>query len=209
MIKKDKALLNATFEIMEELLQTDDVYEILSRCLDIMANLLKCEAAVAWIANRDKERLYPLFHIGPSDIAGISVPISSNTEWRCVSGGDTIVINKADSGKSSEETVFDRPGFRAESIMCLPLKFGQKTFGCFQIINKKDHSGFSDDERLICERMAALAALSIDEMGISLEFEDDKKAVTDSIELRLKKGCHFTERRNKGISLRRGNSSGA
>ena len=105
------------------------------------------------------------------------MPVSNNSEGQCFTGGETICINNASSRKDFEGTVFDKPGFRVESVMCLPIKAGHKVFGCFQIINKKDHSDFSDDERLICERMAAIAALSIDEMGIDLEFEDEKKVI--------------------------------
>lgn len=177
MLNKKTAILNATMAIMEELLQTDDVYEVLSKCLDIIVDTLKCEAAVVWIADSRQERLYPLFHRGPSDITGVSVQNGSGTEGQCVTNGETVLLNNTDEVESFEGSVYDGNGFKANSVMCLPLKVHKKTYGCFQIINKLNADGFDDDERVICERMAALAAMSIDEMGVELEIPEKKNVL--------------------------------
>ncbi|MBP5363496.1 MAG: ATP-binding cassette domain-containing protein [Ruminococcus sp.] len=177
MLNKKSAILNATMEIMEELLQTDDVYEVLSKCLDIIVDLVKCEAAVVWIADGKQERLYPLFHRGPADITGVSVQNGSGTEGQCVTNGETILLNDTDKTDDFEGSVFDGNGFKTNSVMCLPLKVHKKTYGCFQIINKLDTDGFDEDERVICERMAALAAMSIDEMGVELEIPEKKNVL--------------------------------
>ncbi|MCR4645654.1 MAG: ATP-binding cassette domain-containing protein [Oscillospiraceae bacterium] len=177
MAKQNRAILNATMQIMEQLLETDDVYEVLARSLDIIVDLVKCEAAVIWIADGRQERLYPLFHRGPADITGVSVLNGSGSEGKCVTSGETVVINQTESGSDTEATVYDGGGFKTHAVMCLPLKVHSKTYGCFQIINKCDGSGFQDEERILCERMAALAALAIDDMGVELEIPEKKNVL--------------------------------
>ena len=177
MADKNKAILDATFQIMEQLLETDNVSDILSKGLDIIASLTKCEAAVVWIADKNAERLYPMFHTGPSDITNVSVPVGTNTEGKCVFGGEAVIINDTSASPDFEGTVFDSVSFHSRSVMCIPLKTPEKTFGCFQLINKPGTYGFNADEQLLCQRIAALAALSIDELGIQQDFAPQKKVL--------------------------------
>ena len=177
MAKRNAAILNATMEIMEQLLQTDDVYEILSRGLDLMVDLMRCEAGVVWITDNRQNQLYPLFHKGPSDITGVSVRNGSGTEGRCVVSGETVLLNHADEADGFEGTVFDGAGFRTTSTMCLPIKAHDRIYGCFQIINKEKNGEFLEEECILCKRMAALAALAIDENGIELELPEKKPAL--------------------------------
>ncbi|MBP0972456.1 MAG: ATP-binding cassette domain-containing protein [Oscillospiraceae bacterium] len=177
MAKQNRAILHATMEIMEQLLETDDVYEVLARALDIIVSHVKCEAAVVWIADGKQERLYPLFHRGPSDITGVSVRNGSGSEGKCVTEGVTVLLNQADQAGSAEGSVYDGSGFRTRSVMCLPLKVLNRTYGCFQIINKIDGSDFEEQERVLCERLAAIAALAIDDMGVELEIPEKKNVL--------------------------------
>ncbi len=175
MAKRNTAILNASMEIMEQLLELDDVYEILSRGLDIMVSLIHCKAAVVWIADNRQDRLYPLFHKGPADITGLSIRNGTGAEGQCVVSGEPVVINHADETAGFEGTVFDGSGFRSKSVMCLPLKVHQQTYGCYQLINKKDGEEFLEEECLLCKRMAALAAMAIDEKGVELELPERKQ----------------------------------
>lgn len=177
MAKRNSAILNATMQIMEQLLQTDDVYEILSRGLDIMVELLRCEAGIVWIADKQQERLYPLFHKGPADITGVSIQNGTGAEGQCVTSGSTVLISRTEQTDSFEGTVYDSGSFKSETVMCLPLKVHDRTYGCFQVINKADGSAFTEEERLLCERMAALTALAIDEMGVELKLPEKKNVL--------------------------------
>ncbi|SEL16907.1 ABC-type lipoprotein export system, ATPase component [Ruminococcus sp. YRD2003] len=172
MAKRNAAIIDATMQIMEQLLETDDVYEVLSHSLETMVKIVHCEAAVVWITDSRQERLYPLFHKGPSDITGISIQNGSGSEGQCVLNGETVM--HSGSGIS---TVYDGSGFKAASVMCLPLTVRSKAYGCFQLIGKTGADSFQEDERIICERLAALAAMSIDEFSFEFKLPETKKAV--------------------------------
>ena len=172
MAKRNAVIVDSTMQIMEQLLETDDVYGVLSHCLETMIKMVHCEAAVVWIADSRQERLYPLFHKGHSDITGISILNGSGTEGRCVLNGATVMQSGSDIA-----TVYDGSGFKATSVMCLPLMVRSKAYGCFQLINKTDADSFQEDERIICERVAALAAMSIDEFSFEFKLPETKKTV--------------------------------
>ena len=177
MDKSNTVLLNASMEIMERLLQTDDVYDILSRGLDMMMDLIRCEAGVVWIADKRQERLYSLFHKGPSDITGVSVRNGSGTEGQCVTSGEMVLLNHADETDGFDGTVFDGGGFRTTSVMCLPLKVHDRTYGCFQLINKEENGEFLEEECDFCKRMTELTAVAIDENGIELQLPERRQAL--------------------------------
>ena len=168
-MKENSTIIDVTFQVMEEVLQTDDVYEILSHSLSVTANLLHCDAAVVWIADKKEEYLHPLFHTGPTDITGVSVQIGSNAEGKCVFSGESYLTDA--KARDYPGTVFDKPGFYTRSVMCVPIKVRSHTYGCFEFINKGDGMPFREDEQRLCERIAALAALSIDEQGIELDLQ--------------------------------------
>ena len=49
--------------------------------------------------------------------------------------------------------------------------------GCIQVINKKDGTGFDEEEQQLCERIAALAALTIEEKGFTVSAGEKKQVL--------------------------------
>ena len=172
---EQKRFTKATWQIMEQLLEVDSLEEALAGSLEIIVNTLEGEAGAIWLLDRKTERLSPVFHMGPADISGISVENGLGVEGLVTKTGKSVMIADASSDPRIEGTVFDDGGLPVKTMICVPLNNLRDVIGCVQVINKKDGSAFDEDELQLCERMAALAAITIEEKGFSVDLEEEKE----------------------------------
>ncbi len=167
----------AIWQIMEQLLEVDSLDEALSGCMEIIIKLLKSEAGVLWFRDSKTDRLFPLFFTGPTDITGVSISSEEGIEGYVVTNNQSVQIEDAENDPRFEGTVFDGPDFTTRSMICVPLNDTQRAVGCVQIINKLDGSLFSEEDLQLCERMAALAAMTIEEKGLLVDTGEEKKVL--------------------------------
>ncbi len=173
----NKRFAQATWQIMEQLLEVDSLDEALSGSLEIILKVLKSEAGVLWYLDSKTERLFPMFHIGPSDVSGVSVENGMGIEGLVTKTGNSIRIADAQSDPRFEGTVFEGPDFITKTMVCVPLTDLHRTIGCVQIINKLDGTRYDEEELQLCERMAALAAMTIEEKGLTVDTGEEKKVL--------------------------------
>ena len=172
---EQKRFTKATWQIMEQLLEVDSLEEALAGSLEIIVNTLEGEAGAIWLLDRKTERLSPVFHMGPADISGISVENGLGVEGLVTKTGKSVMVTDASSDPRIDGTVFDDGGLPVKTMICVPLNNLRDVIGCVQVINKKDGSVFDEDELQLCERMAALAAITIEEKGFSVDLEEEKE----------------------------------
>ncbi|MBQ9901264.1 MAG: ATP-binding cassette domain-containing protein [Clostridia bacterium] len=175
--KQNKRFAQATWQIMEQLLEVDSLEEALSGSLEIIVKVLNSQAGIIWFLDEKTERLVPIYHIGPSDISGVTVDNDMSIEGLVTKTGKSVRIEDASKDERFEGTVFDENGFVTKTMLCVPLNDTKKTVGCVQIINKKDGSLYDEEELELCERMAALAAITIDEKGLIVSAEEERKVL--------------------------------
>ena len=70
---EEKRFTRATWQIMEQLLEVDNLEDALSGSLEIIVKALNSEAGAIWFLDTKTDRLSPLFHMGPADISNITV----------------------------------------------------------------------------------------------------------------------------------------
>ena len=66
--KQNKRFAQATWQIMEQLLEVDSLEEALSGSLEIIVKVLNSQAGIIWFLDEKTERLVPIYHIGAPDI---------------------------------------------------------------------------------------------------------------------------------------------
>ena len=172
---EEKRFTKATWQIMEQLLEVDNLDDALSGSLEIIVNTLNSEAGAIWLLDSKTERLTPMFHIGPADISNISVENGLGIEGVVTKTGKSIMIEDAANDDRFEGSVFDDGGVVTRTMICVPLNNLHDVIGCVQIVNKKDGSLYDADELKLCERMASLAAITIDEKGLIVDLGEKKE----------------------------------
>ena len=172
---EEKRFAKATWQIMEQLLEVESLGDALSGSLEIIVNTLNSEAGAIWLLDPKTDRLSPLFHIGPADVSNITVENGLGIEGIVTKTGKSVMVTDAASDARFDGTVFDDNGLVTKTMICVPLNNLHDMIGCVQIVNKKDGSLYDEEELQLCERMAALAAITIDEKGLIVDLGEQKE----------------------------------
>ena len=172
---EEKRFAKATWQIMEQLLEVESLDDALSGSLEIIVNTLNSEAGAIWLLDPKTDRLSPLFHIGPADVSNITVENGLGIEGIVTKTGKSVMVTDAASDARFDGTVFDDNGLVTKTMICVPLNNLHDVIGCVQIVNKKDGSLYDEEELQLCERMAALAAITIDEKGLIVDLGEQKE----------------------------------
>lgn len=175
----EKRFTKATWQIMEQLLEVDSLGDALSGSLDIIVNTLDSEAGAVWFLDTKTDRLSPLFHTGPADISGITVKNGVGIEGNVTQTGEAVLIEDTSNDPRFTGTVFDGYGLESKSVICVPLNTLHEIIGCVLIVNKNDGTLYDEEELLLCERMASLAAVTIDKRGLLTEEQMDKEVLIE------------------------------
>ena len=174
---EEKRFAKATWQIMEQLLEVESLDDALSGSLEIIVNTLNSEAGAIWLLDPRTDRLSPLFHIGPADVSNITVENGLGIEGIVTKTGKSVMVTDAASDPRFDCTVFDDNGLVTKTMICVPLNNLHEVIGCVQIVNKKDGSLYDEEELQLCERMAALAAITIDEKGLTVDLGEKKEVL--------------------------------
>ena len=174
---EEKRFAKATWQIMEQLLEVDNLEDALAGSLEIVVNTLNSEAGAIWFLDPKTDRLSPLFHIGPVDISNITVENGLGLEGIVTRTGKSVMVEDAASDPRFDGTVFDDNGLVTKTMICVPLNNLHEVIGCLQIVNKKDGSLYNADELQLCERMASLAAITIEEKGLLVDLSEEKEVL--------------------------------
>ena len=172
---EEKRFAKATWQIMEQLLEVESLDDALSGSLEIIVNTLNSEAGAIWLLDPKTDRLSPLFHIGPADVSNITVENGLGIEGIVTKTGKSVMVTDAASDARFDGTVFDDNGLVTKTMICVPLNNLHDVIGCVQIVNKKDGSLYDEEELQLCERMAALAAITIEEKGLMVDLSEEKE----------------------------------
>ena len=172
---EEKRFTKATWQIMEQLLEVDNLDDALSGSLEIIVKTLNSEAGAIWLLDPKTDRLTPMFHIGPADISNITVENGLGIEGVVTKTGKSVIVEDAASDSRFVGSVFDDNGLITKTMICVPLNNLHDVIGCVQIVNKKDGSLYDAEELKLCERMASLAAITIDEKGLAVDLGEQKE----------------------------------
>ena len=166
-----------TFQLMEQLLEVNNLEEALSGSLEIIVRELDSEAGAIWLLDKKTNRLAPVFHIGPTDISNISIENGIGIEGLVTKTGKSMLVSDAATDMRFDGCVFDDNGLVTKTMICVPLNNINDVIGCYQIVNKKNGSKYDNNELELCEHLAALAAMTIDEKGFIVELEEQKEVL--------------------------------
>ncbi len=172
---ENKRFAKASWAIMAQLLKVDNLEEALSGSLDIIVKTLNSEAGAIWLLDPKTDRLSPVFHIGPADISNISVENGLGIEGIVTQTGKSVFVEDAATDTRFDGTVFDDNDLVTKTMICVPLNNTHDIIGCVQIVNKLDGTLYDEEEMQLCERMASLAAITIDEKGLIVDLEEKKE----------------------------------
>ena len=166
------------WEITRLLQDAESLEEALRTSLGEVVKAVGAEAGTIWFYNsKGDKRIYPSFTIGGADLTGRSLAEGEGIAGQVVKEGKTAVVKDCQSDARWAGRFDESTGFVTKSMVCVPLINKYEVIGCIQIINKKDGSLYNDADVDLCENLAMLTAIAIDDKGLNLGFAEEKKSI--------------------------------
>lgn len=166
------------WEITRLLQEAESLEDALRTSLGDVVKAVGAEAGTIWFYNSaGDQRIYPSFTIGGTDLTGMSLAAGEGIAGTVVQNGKTTVVKDCQSDERWAGRFDEATGFVTRSMVCVPLINKYEVIGCIQIINKKDGSLYDDADVELCENLAMLTAIAVDEKGPNLGFAEERKAI--------------------------------
>ena len=166
------------WEITRLLQEAESLEEALRTSLSQVVRAVGAEAGTIWFYHSaGDKRIYPSFWIGGADLTGLSLAEGEGIAGTVVKEGKTTVVKDCQSDPRWAGRFDETTGFVTRSMVCVPLVNKYEVIGCIQIINKKDGTLYDDADVDLCENLAMLAAIAIDDKGLNLGFTEEKKVI--------------------------------
>ena len=167
----------AIWQITQELRDAGSLDNALSASLDIIIKTLSSEAGTIWLLDKESNRLFPVFNLGPVDISGITIENGQGIAGSVVQSGRSVLSTLTDEDRQFSPSVDEVTGFVTKSTICVPLKNSRETIGCVQIINRLDGGMYDADDLAVCETMASIAAVAIEDKGLEFRPAAEKEVI--------------------------------
>ena len=166
------------WRITELLRDSESLEEALRKSLGEVTDAIGAEAGTIWFYDKEgTNRIHPSFWIGGADLMGLSLDVGEGIAGAVVKDGESLVVKDCQSDSRWEGRFDKETGFVTKSMICVPLKNKYETIGCIQIINKKDGTLYIDDDITLCENLAMLTAIAIDDKSLNLGFSEKKSVI--------------------------------
>lgn len=132
-----------------------------SQALGSIIQLLETEAGSLFLIDDAGSQLICRASAGPVKIDGLTVPLGQGIVGRTVAEDRLIAVENAYEDKSFFKAADQRTGFHTRSILCAPMRVGEKLIGAVQVLNKRSGLPFDARDSNMLQVMANAAALAI------------------------------------------------
>ncbi len=177
MADKKTRFTQAIWKVTQALRDADNLDNALAASLEAIIEALNSEAGTIWLLNKQSNRLIPMFNHGPVDISGITIENGQGIAGSVVQNGEPVIVEDTTKDERFSHSVDDESNFETKSIICVPLKDSQETIGCVQIINRMDGTSYDAEDLELCEQMASLAAVALEDKGFSYKLGEQKEVL--------------------------------
>ena len=161
---KDRAeQLETLNQLGRSLTSTLDLDLLLNRICDSAVNILGCEAGSLFMIDESTDELIFEVTIGPvaEDLTGVRLPAGTGLVGKSVETRQPIIVNNVQQSQDWFDKTDQETGFSTDSMLVVPMQVLDKVIGVIEVLNKTDHSPFSEDDQRLLTAFTAQAAVAI------------------------------------------------
>ncbi|MFQ3537129.1 MAG: GAF domain-containing protein [Aggregatilineales bacterium] len=169
-LARQMQMLNATSSQLATLFE--DVDALLQNIVESAVTILECEAGSLLLVDEDTRDLVFQLAVGGEGEAllGTRIPIGSGIAGTVAATGQYLVVNDAQHDpRWYGELSSARDGqsaFSTHSILAVPLFSRNRVIGVLEVMNKRDGTGFDDNNANLLMTFAGQAAVAIDNANL-------------------------------------------
>ncbi len=112
-------------------------------------------------------------------LQGVKIPKGEGIVGHILSTGESLIVQNVEEDKRFSMRIDEATGFKTHSIIGVPLKTDDKTFGVIELINKISGDNFTEVEMHLLSSIAEYAAIAIERSYYNQALK--KIVLTDSV----------------------------
>lgn len=144
-----------------DLAASSDINYTIRRVLGEMVKALKAQAGALFLYDEEEKNLICRASVGPVSIEGQSIPFGEGLVGSAIARDRIISTHDAYREKDFHNAMDQNTGFVTASLICAPLRIGDKAIGAVEILNKVDGYPFGQQDEDLLKVAASSAALAI------------------------------------------------
>lgn len=157
-----------------------DIEQTTRRVLGEIVRALSAQAGALFLYDKGEENLICQASVGPVSIEGMQVPKGKGIVGQAIAEDRTITTHNAYDEHRFFAHADKDSGFTTASLLCAPVRVGDKTIGAVEILNKLDGRPFDDQDTALLKVASAAAGLALNNARITkqlVEQESLKKEI--------------------------------
>lgn len=100
-------------------------------------------------------RIHPKAVYDNDSLLDFSLAFGEGVAGQVIQSGRSVIIPDCQKYPQWSKRADDETGFQTQTMICVPMRFGEYVFGCIQVINKKDGLPFDDKDLAFLENLSA------------------------------------------------------
>lgn len=160
----ESGALNFAASLARSFAASLNVDATVKQALASIIQLLETEAGSLFLLDDSGAMLVCRASVGPVKIDGLSVPTGQGIVGRAVAEDRLVVVENAYEDKNFFKAADEKTGFVTRSVLCAPMRVGDKLIGAVQVLNKRSghpFDGINGKDGNMLQVMANAAALAI------------------------------------------------
>lgn len=162
--QSESGALNFAASLARSFAASLNVDATVGQALGSIIHLLETEAGSLFLLDDAGAMLVCRASVGPVKIDGLKVPMGKGIVGRAVAEDTLLAVENAYEDKNFFKGADEKTGFVTRSVLCAPMRVGDKLIGAVQVLNKRSghpFDGTQGKDANMLQVMANAAALAI------------------------------------------------
>ncbi len=127
---------------------TMDMEQVVNFVMELAMSKVPAESGAVLFANSDGRELYFTTARGPkaAEVMDFRVPMGKGIVGFCARQGVSLAISDAQRDNRFYREISDALQYPTHSILCAPIQFEGRVYGCIELMNRQEGSSFSSNE---------------------------------------------------------------
>jgi len=148
------ALINSNYK---------DIHSLLSRIMESATRLSDAEASSLLLMDKEKNELYFEVALGSKghEVKKYTVKTGEGIAGWVAQNNKSLIVNDVENDKRHLHNIGEEINYKSKTIMAVPMRVKDDCIGVLEVINKKNETGFTQDDIEWLEIFANQAALAV------------------------------------------------
>lgn len=160
-----------------------DATALLTRILESAQRLVEGEASSLILKHKESGRLFFEIALGPkgTDVQKFSLKPGEGIAGWVSQHNRSLIVNDVESDPRFYKDISKAVEFPTHSMLAVPMRLKEECIGVIEILNKKDHKYFQDEDLQWLEVFATQAAIAIENAKYYQKAEEEIHFLQDQI----------------------------